>query len=171
MDFQPNFFVCLPHAPATSDASNVVEKQKAADELLAAVKEFDMYPFYMSVRDAMKWNGMHASVRACVRCVRARRVALVARAFALVENRRLLSSSLRHVSLCFAACVTAADVVSHTDLIACARGVFAVDESELTRMQTANATRLREFDAKIDDAIENLGESELRDAHLQKAGS
>lgn len=46
---------------------------------------------------------------------------------------------------------------------------WAVDAAELERMHAANAARLKELDAKIKDAEENLGEMEVRDALQAKA--
>lgn len=46
---------------------------------------------------------------------------------------------------------------------------WPVDKPELERMQAANAKKLKELDAKIDDAVENLGESEVREAHVHKS--
>ena len=43
------------------------------------------------------------------------------------------------------------------------------DSQKLKRMEEANAIKLKELDSKIEDAMENLGESEHREALLAKS--
>ena len=51
----------------------------------------------------------------------------------------------------------------------CDKGVLERNQETLSKMQKHNEARLIELDAAIADAVENLGESEVRDAHLRKA--
>ena len=51
----------------------------------------------------------------------------------------------------------------------CQEQGWDVDAAALDRMKAANAERLKEIDAKIQDATENLGETEVREALLAKA--
>jgi len=44
-----------------------------------------------------------------------------------------------------------------------------VDENKLKNMEEENKTKLQELDEKIKDAEENLGETEIRDAYLERA--
>merc|ERR1719228_872561 len=44
-----------------------------------------------------------------------------------------------------------------------------VDESKLKNMEEENKKKLQELDEKIKDAEENLGETEIRDAYLERA--
>ncbi|XP_012258466.1 26S proteasome non-ATPase regulatory subunit 6 [Athalia rosae] len=46
---------------------------------------------------------------------------------------------------------------------------WPVDEALLTKMQTRNAEQLKELDAAIEDAEQNLGEMEVREANLKKS--
>ena len=46
---------------------------------------------------------------------------------------------------------------------------WQVDQSRLTTMKEENKKKLKELEDKIKDAEENLGEIEIRDAHLDKA--
>jgi len=39
----------------------------------------------------------------------------------------------------------------------------------ITKLKEANETKLKELDDKIEDAVKNLGENEIREAHLAKA--
>lgn len=52
---------------------------------------------------------------------------------------------------------------------ACEELGWAADAALVERMRKANTTRLAELDAKMKDAEENLGESEVREAMLAKA--
>ena len=45
---------------------------------------------------------------------------------------------------------------------------WQVDQSRLTTMKEENKKKLKELEDKIKDAEENLGEIEIRDAHLDK---
>lgn len=44
-----------------------------------------------------------------------------------------------------------------------------VDQSLVDKLQAANAETIKTLDEKIKDAEENLGETEIRDAHLARA--
>lgn len=46
---------------------------------------------------------------------------------------------------------------------------WTVDASKLSAMQAKNLARVEELDAKVKDAVENLGEAEVRDGLLAKA--
>jgi len=48
----------------------------------------------------------------------------------------------------------------------CERLEWPVDQALLTSMETANAAELASLQEKLKDAVDNLGESEIRDAHL-----
>ena len=51
----------------------------------------------------------------------------------------------------------------------CRQLSWSVDEKRLAEMKSENETKLKELDEKIKDAEENLGEIEIRDAHLDRA--
>ena len=51
----------------------------------------------------------------------------------------------------------------------CERFGWTRDEGAVKRMREANERRLREIDAKIEDAKENLGDVEVRDAMYERA--
>lgn len=46
---------------------------------------------------------------------------------------------------------------------------WPVDEGLLAKMQAKNAEQLKELDAAIEDAEQNLGEMEVREANLKKS--
>jgi len=46
---------------------------------------------------------------------------------------------------------------------------WTVDEKKLKEMKSNNTKKLKELDDKIQDAVENFGETEVRDAHLRRA--
>jgi hypothetical protein len=99
----------------------VQAKEAARQELMAAVKQYNMAPFYVALCEAVKMPG---------------------------EGFTLMTISFQiFATIC-----------------------GAVDKAQLDTMLAANTKRLQELESKIEDAVENLGESEVRDAHLQKAG-
>ena len=51
----------------------------------------------------------------------------------------------------------------------CGQLGLPVDPTKLSAMRTANAQRLTELDAKVKDAEENMGDTEVREALLAKA--
>jgi len=53
--------------------------------------------------------------------------------------------------------------------ILCEELRWPVNSDLLEKMKNANDTKLKELEASIKDATDNLGESEVRDAHLAKA--
>lgn len=46
---------------------------------------------------------------------------------------------------------------------------WPIDEALLSKMETRNQEQLRELDAAIEDAEQNLGEMEVREANLKKS--
>ena len=46
---------------------------------------------------------------------------------------------------------------------------WSIDETLMSEMKSVNEKRLEELDVKIKDAEENFGETEIREAMLEKA--
>ena len=51
----------------------------------------------------------------------------------------------------------------------CSELGWPVNQSLLTKMKAENEAKLKEFDEKVEDAENNLGETEVRDFMLKKA--
>ena len=51
----------------------------------------------------------------------------------------------------------------------CERLAWPVDQAWLSSMEAANAAELKGLEEKLKDAESELGESEIRDAHLARA--
>ena len=51
----------------------------------------------------------------------------------------------------------------------CVQFKWRVDENLLKSLKSKNEAELKSLDAKIDDAVQNLGETEVRDAYHAKA--
>jgi len=54
-------------------------------------------------------------------------------------------------------------------LFVCEQLKWEPNQILVTKLQEANNSKLKELDDKIEDAIKNLGENEIREAHLAKA--
>jgi len=64
------------------------------------------------------------------------------------------------------ACIT--DMAPYYELV-CADLGWPIDQAVLEKMKDANLAKLKELDTAVEDAEQNLGETEVRDFMLKKA--